>query len=111
MQKMPMWIQPFVNGNLINVVWGQYLQQFTQEPPAFSTISGASPYSYEAKEPGNIFIEGGTISNITLTRGRLSVDLTGQKIIPVAIKDVVTITYSVAPTKITFSPIYGNAPQ
>lgn len=89
--------------------WVSYFQQFTQAPPNFvaQTVSG-SPFSYTAREPGTIAISGGTITAITLTRGAVTISLgTTPKLIPVAINDVVAITYSVLPT-IYFISSYGQ---
>jgi hypothetical protein len=69
---------------------------------------GTSPFSYTAKEPGYVIITAGTISAIHLIRGNVDITLTGQKIIPVSINDIVAITYSVKPT-VQFVPIYGAA--
>lgn len=86
--------------------WIQYLQQFTTAPPAFMPITvGASPFSYTAKEPGNVYIDSSTA--ILLTRGIVSIDLTGLKIVPVSINDIVTVTYSGLPV-IKFIPSYGQ---
>lgn len=88
-----------------------YLQQFTQAPPKFVDITvDISPFSYTAKEPGYVIVDGGTVSAIHLLRGSDDLDLTGQKIIPVSINDTVITTYSVLPT-MTFIPIYGAAPR
>ena len=91
--------------------WNSYLQQFTQAPPSISSIIvGTSPFSYEAREPGNISITGGTISNIRLSRGIVDIDFgAGTNItVPVGINDVVSITYSVLPT-VRFLPSYGQS--
>lgn len=48
--------------------------------------------------------------NIELIRGTDTLDMTGQKIVPVSINDIVTATYSILPTMI-FIPIYGAAPR
>lgn len=88
-----------------------YLQQFTQAPPKFVAITvDTSPFSYTAKEPGFVFVAGGTVSALALTRGTDMLDMTGQKIVPVSINDTVTATYSVLPTMV-FIPIYGAAPR
>lgn len=88
--------------------WTQYLQQFTQAPPnVMNVIVSASPLSYRIKEPGSVAITGGTVSGIILTRGIIFIDLTGSKIIPVSINDIITVTYSVLPT-IQFIPAYGQ---
>jgi hypothetical protein len=68
-----------------------------QQPPKI--VVAVSPYT--AKEPGYIVVTGGGV--VTLTRGIVTIVLTGQVIIPVSIKDTVT-----APTAtLQFIPIYG----
>lgn len=95
-------------GGKITPPWQQYLQQFTQAPPNVLDITvGISPYSYQAKEPGNLAITGGTVSQITLTRGQVSIDVSGSILVPVSINDIVEVTYSVLPD-IQFLPSYGN---
>lgn len=107
-------LAPFVNKatGLILQPWIQYLQQFTIAPPAFMPIVvTASPFSYEAKEPGNIFISGGTVTSITLSRGQDTIivapNTVNPRLIPVAINDIITVTYSVLPT-MKFIPSYGS---
>lgn len=91
-------IQPFIS----------YLQQFTVAPSNILHLPlGASPYSYQVKETGTVFIRDGVVSDIHLERGSFSIDMTGQAIIPVGIKDTMIITYSVLPT-FYFIPSYGN---
>ena len=100
---------PFVD-QLKRIVspWSDYLQQFTQAPPTMLELDvGASPYAYQAKEPGLVAVIGGTVSAITLTRGSDTINVTGQRLVPVSIQDTVTITYSVLPD-VHFIPSYGN---
>lgn len=112
MQTLPSVLSRFISSaGLIVEPWIQYLQQFTIAPPAFApVIVGTSPFAYEAKEPGNLFISGGTVSSITLTRGPDTIivapSTVNPRMIPVAIEDIVTITYTVLPT-IKFIPSYG----
>lgn len=108
MQILPSVLSQFVNkAGLVITPWIQYLQQFTIAPPAFMDITvGVSPFEYEAKEPGNIFISGGTVSLIQLTRGTDTITVTGD-LIPVAINDTVTIIWTVLPT-MKFIPSYGQ---
>lgn len=88
--------------------WNSYLQQFTQQPPSFADIVlGPSPFSYVAAEPGNVHLNGGTVSSAILSRGLDTLNFTGARSIPVAIRDVVTVTYSVLPT-MKFIPSYGQ---
>lgn len=109
MIPIPNLISPFVSkvGRLLSP-WNQYLQQFTQAPPNIAdVIVSASPFSYQAKEPGNVSITGGTVSAITLIRGLISIDVTGTKLIPVAINDTIRVVYSVLPT-VKFLANYGQ---
>ncbi len=109
MQPLPNQSSPFVNkvtGTIVSP-WNSYLQQFTQAPPKFlAIIVGVSPFSYTAKEPGYVSIAGGVVSAITLTRGSVSIDVTGVKLIPVSIDDIIKITYTGLPT-VKFIPVYG----
>lgn len=77
--------------------WNSYFQQFGQKAPTPAAVTGASPFSYTANTKGNLFVIGGTVSNITLTRGTGTFNLTGEKVIPISIGDKVTVTYSVLP--------------
>lgn len=102
-------MSPFV-GKMGKVIspWIQYLQQFTQAPPTIlAVVPNGSPFSYTAKEPGLVAVSGGTVSAISLTRGVVTIDVTGVKLIQVSINDVVEVTYSVLPT-IRFIPSYGQ---
>ncbi len=77
--------------------WISFFQQFTQAPSQVIDLNvNASPFVYTAVEPGILVISGGTISAITLTRGSTTVTIMGS-FIPLAIQDMVTITYSVLP--------------
>lgn len=113
MQLFPNVVQPFVDKfNRIMQPWMGYLQQFTIPPPPFQSVTvSTSPFSYYADEPGNLFITGGTVSLITLTRGTdtltIATSTSTPRIIPLAIHDIVEITYTVLPT-ITFIPSYGQ---
>ena len=104
-------IAQFVNKlGIIQQPWIQYLQQFTIAPPSFLNVTvSASPFAYEAKEPGTLFVGGGTVSSITLTRGgtAITVATSTTRLIPVGINDIVTVTYSVLPT-IKFIASYGS---
>jgi len=109
MIPFPSTIARFVDGaGKVVTPFIQYLQQFTITPPDFvDIVVSASPFGYVAKEPGNLFITGGTVSNINLVRGAKILNVTGVTIIPVGIKDTVVIIYSVLPT-IKFIPSYGQ---
>lgn len=107
MQIFPNITFAFIAGGRIVKPWIQYLQQFTSAPPAVMPVSvGISPFSYEAAEPGQVSISGGTVSKINLIRGNVVIDVTGLKLIPVSISDTVQVFFGVAPT-IQFLPSYG----
>ena len=112
MQPFPSVIQNFVDTlQKIKEPWVQYLSQFTIAPPPFVSVTvGASPFSYQAEEPGNLFISGGTVSGIELTRGPDTITVfpstANPRLVPVAVADIVTVTWSVKPT-IKFIPSYG----
>lgn len=99
---------PLVNAKTGTILppWNTFFQQFTQAPSGImSVIVGTSPFNYIVKEPGSININGGTVSNITLSRGNISLDMIGDKQIIVEIKDVISVTFSVKPN-ILFIPRY-----
>lgn len=79
--------------------WHRYLTKSSVAPQAAEVVTlPASPASYEAPSAGFVLIGGGSVSGVTLTRGRVSV-ATGVVggFIPVGAGDSVTITYSAAP--------------
>ena len=109
MLTLPNQVSAFVDkaGRIITP-WVQYLQQFTQAPPNVMAVTvTASPFSYIAKEPGYVHIDGGVVSAIALVRGAISLNYTGMKSVPVAIKDTVVVIYTGLPT-IKFIPSYGQ---
>ena len=62
--------------------------------------AGASPFAYTATFAGSVAISAGTVSAVTLTRAAVVVwsVTASNEIIPVRAGDVVTVTYTVAPT-------------
>jgi hypothetical protein len=63
---------------------------------------GASPFSFVASDSGNLLVAGGNVSQIALQRvGSYVTGLTAG-FIPVSEGDVVTITYTVAPSVVFF---------
>lgn len=90
---------------MISLAWWQFFNLLAPVQPikeASITVTG-SPFSYTAQSNGYVLVTGGTVSAISFTR--VSAHATGliTGFIPVDNKDVVTITYTVAPT-ITFIP-------
>lgn len=90
----------------------EYLQQFTIAPPSFIPVTvGTSPFSYEAKEPGHLFITGGTVTDISLIRGSDTITVfpntVNPRLVPVAVNDIVKTIWAIKPT-MKFIPSYGQ---
>lgn len=68
--------------------------------PCVAITVGASPFPYTAIYRGNVTINGGTVSSVTLTRASVVVWSSAASgiIIPVNSGDLITTTYTVAPT-------------
>lgn len=105
----PSWGVPAVDTatGLLTQGWFGYLAQLAGAPgPIVAVTLGPSPFAYKAPSSGAVAVSGGTVSSITLARARVSgvnVGFTSGSI-SVAANDVVTITYSAAPT-INFIPL------
>ena len=67
-------------------------------PQPFAPAVGASPFAYQAPFRGTVVVQGGTVSAVTMTRGASVVTWPAGSVVPVFTGDVVTVTYSVAPT-------------
>lgn len=98
--------QPLVNsGGYITPVWQRFFGALLGSPAAISAIAvGASPISFTASQRGTVAISGGTLTAVTLTRSGIVVALGTSRTVMVANGDVVTVSYSVAPT-INFIPL------
>lgn len=82
-----------------NAQWVKFFAGLTTPPPAAVTVTpGASPFTFPASMSGALLVEGGTVTAIDLTRGRVTAP-TGitSGFIPVGFGDQVTVTYAVAP--------------
>lgn len=105
---VPNLLARFVGPNgLIQKPWNNFFSQFSSPPSKAITIDvGASPFEYQAGEPGTIVIINGTVSNVSLIRGTDTIDYGTAKNLILMIKDTAAITYSVLPT-VKFLPFYG----
>lgn len=83
--------------------WVVRISQLSAERPIEPVTVGASPFVYTAYTIGDLWVAGGTVSAVTLTRGGVSLTVATNRFIPVAANDQVTVTYSVLPT-VTFVP-------
>lgn len=68
--------------------WYSWFQQFSQKAPSVDTITKPSPFTANAN--GTVIITGAT--TVSLIRGRITISLTGQRIIPISIGDTVSWT-------------------
>jgi len=98
--------QPLVDKNgYITQVWQRFLGSLLGSPEAIAPVAvSASPSTFTAAGRGSVAISGGTLTNVTLNRSGTTVSLGTSRAITVANGDVVTVTYTVAPT-INFIPL------
>jgi hypothetical protein len=68
--------------------WNSWFQQFTQPAPEAVPVAGSI---FIANAPGNVFIQSGN-PNMAIVRGTLTITVTGQKIIPIAIGDTLNLS-------------------
>jgi hypothetical protein len=76
----------FIGRGFLIKPWNTFFQQFVQQAPIVSTISGTS---FTANINGTVIFTGGA-PVITLTRGTDNIVLTGQRIVPVSVGDTVS---------------------
>lgn len=89
---------------LVTQVWQRFFGALVGPSGAASAVTvSASPTSFTASERGSVVISAGTLTSVTLTRGGTAVSFGTTRSIPVSNGDLVTVSYSVAPT-ITFLP-------
>ena len=70
-------------------------------PAASAAVTvGASPFAYTAPSAGSVCVSGGAITSVTLARGGVTVYTSGLAADQVVVRtgDVVTVTYTTAPT-------------
>lgn len=107
MNRVPSSQIPFVNQDkTIATEWLRFLTDLVSNAkPSASITPSSSPSAYVASVQGHLLVVGGTVSSITLKRGRATI-ATGMTsgFIPVSSNDIVTVTYTVAPT-LTFVPL------
>jgi lysophospholipase L1-like esterase len=78
----------------------RYIRKVAAGVAGVAITLGASPYAYTAQAAGIVAVSGGTVSAITLTRNSVVVwsASTFSDLVPVCLGDIVTVTYTVAPT-------------
>lgn len=92
-------------GGNLTAPWREFFMRIASPPQGVKPHTlAASPYVLTAPTDGTVVVTGGTVSGATFTRGRDTVTLpAGSLTHPVRQGDVVSITYSVAPS-VTFIP-------
>lgn len=100
MQSALVKVIPNGRGELFGYIispWNSFFQQFVQPAPAVVDIT-AFPSPFTANANGTVVIKGATL--ISLNRGFVTVDVTGQEIIPISIGD--SVAWTGVPTSIQF---------
>jgi len=90
------------DGTFTQDTW-RYLASFSGPPPQEMPITlGPSPATFQAISNGSVLVSGGTVSLVSLKRNK-TYNLSGSSgLFPLSIGDVLTITYTVAPTCVWF---------
>ena len=85
---LPNMLAPLVDPKTGKIVapWNTFFQQLVQAAPAVKAIT-LSPFT--ANVAGVVIFTGGA-PVITLTRGTTNITLTGQRIIPISVGDMIT---------------------
>lgn len=108
----PVNVPMFVPGSqTLDPVWVLFLTSLVGDAAPIETITlDGSPFAYTVSFPGNVLISGGTVTNLSLQRARVTIDPLPMTsgFIPVMLGDIITVTYSVAPD-MWFIPIMGGA--
>jgi hypothetical protein len=103
----PIGMVPLVNEDRTPTTpWQQFFAQMIAQPGPIATVAvGASPFAYKASQSGHLLIVGGTVSDVSMLRGRVTIS-TGQiaGFFPMSLGDTITITYAVIPTAVYFVP-------
>jgi len=81
--------------------WFLALQSLWNPDPEV-TVSGASPFAFTVNQPGALLVSGGTVSSITFKRTTTTALGITSGFIPCSTGDVITVTYSAAPTMVFF---------
>lgn len=109
---LPSLAAPYVdeNGVPTPTLW-KFLSALVADPsPIIDVVAGVSPFVFTASIAGHVLMTGGTVSAVTLTRARIGpIALPATSgFFPMSKKDILTITYSVAPTMLKFIPWGGD---
>lgn len=95
----------------VESIWSQFYTALVSAAAPIDLVDVlVSPFDYMASFPGFLLVSGGTVSNLALTRGRVTIATLPMTsgFIPMAQGDIVEITYSVLPD-VWFIPNMGGA--
>lgn len=94
----PIWFRFFLS------LWNRTGASQVDRTPGSVTV-GSSPFDYVAKQDGTLFISGGGVSGVTLSRkGQIAPVGSHYAPIPMTAGDTVTLTFSATPT-VWFVPV------
>lgn len=82
--------------------WFLALQSLWDPAPESSVTAGSSPFAFTVNQPGALLVSGGNVSAISFKRTTTTVLGITSGFIPCGVGDVITITYTVAPTLVFF---------
>lgn len=104
--RVPSLSVPMVNEDRTpSNAWASFFQDLVGPSQAIQPVAlTGSPFTYTAPDDGHVHVSGGTVTALSLIRGRVSLT-TGISggFIPVSAGDALAITYSAAPT-VNFVP-------
>jgi len=106
MPQPPSDVAPIVDADgRLTVVWRAFFAALAGKATASVPVPlDDSPLSYTAPSNGSLMVTGGSVSAITLTRGRDPVPLDASlRAIPLSAGDRVSVTYDTVPT-VVFLP-------
>lgn len=102
-QALPNWTVPLIDPatGAVTQAWFSFFAGLAgQAGPIVAVNPKGNPFSYTASSNGSLALSGGQVSGVRLTRARVPnvpLGLTSG-IVPLSQGDVVTISYSIAPT-------------
>ncbi len=107
MAEIPSTNAPIVNPSTgqITTEWLKFFIGLSASSKAIKSASPTgSPWSFTATASGFLHVRGGTVSSVSLTRGRITI-ATGMTsgFFPLTQGDALTVSYTVAPT-VNFLP-------
>lgn len=91
--------QPIANKDgTVTTTWQRFFNALVGTPGAIESVSSASsPLTYNASQAGVLVIVGGTVTDVTFKRARVTISAGPIRVVPVANADVVTVSYTGSP--------------